>query len=132
LRLLPGPEQDLDRPLDADFRRRRFLKRTGLSLGVVALFARIRTARVDAGPIEAVISTSGTVVPEIEEVVSSPVDARVVHILEPPGAELKAGQPMSSSTRPSRRSRWRSWRGRAGRGARPRRRRRGGAVRHEG
>ncbi len=56
--------------------------------------ARIRTARVDAGPIEAVIEASGTVVPEVEEVVSSPVDARVVRILERAGAELQAGQPL--------------------------------------
>ena len=47
--------------------------------------ARLRTARVDAGPIEAVISASGTVLPEIEEVLSSPVDARVLRILERPG-----------------------------------------------
>jgi len=56
--------------------------------------ARIRTARVDTGPIEAVIEASGTVVPEVEEVVSSPVDARVVRILERAGAELQAGQPL--------------------------------------
>ena len=33
-------------------------------------------------------------VPEVEEVVSSPVDARVVRILERAGAELQAGQPL--------------------------------------
>jgi len=101
----------VDRPLDADFRRARTLKRAGVSLAgaatLLAVFfwgpgwispsvsrARLRIARVDSGPLEAVISASGTVLPEIEEVVSSPVDARVLRILERPGAELKPGQPI--------------------------------------
>ncbi len=101
----------MDRPLDADFRRARTIKRAGLSLTGVAVLAaiffwgpgwispsvsraRLRTARVDAGPIEAVISASGTVLPEIEEVLSSPVDARVLRILERPGANLLPGQPI--------------------------------------
>ena len=101
----------MDRPLDEGFRRARTLKRVAISAGgvLVALVvflwgpgwispsiskARIRTARVDVGPIEAVIEASGTVVPEIEEVVSSPVDARVVRILQRAGAELQAGQPL--------------------------------------
>ena len=56
--------------------------------------SRIRMARVDVGPIEAVIEASGTVVPEIEEVVSSPVDARVVRILQRAGADLQPGEPL--------------------------------------
>ena len=101
----------MDRPLDEGFRRARTAKRVGLSaaglaLAVVVLVwgpgwispsiakSRIRTARVDVGPIEAVIEASGTVVPEVEEVVSSPVDARVVRILQRAGAELQAGQPL--------------------------------------
>lgn len=101
----------MDRPLEAGYRRARVVKRAGVSsaaaIGLVALFVwgpgwispsiartRIRTARVDAGPIEAVISASGTVLPEIEEVVSSPVDARVLRILQRPGASLEPGQPI--------------------------------------
>jgi len=101
----------VDRPLDGTYRRARTLKRAGVSIAGVATLlavflwgpgwispsvarARVRTARVDAGPIEAVISASGTVLPEIEEVVSSPVDARVLRILVRPGAELKPGQPI--------------------------------------
>jgi HlyD family secretion protein len=101
----------VDRPLDADFRRARTIKRAGLSLTGVAVLAaifvwgpgwispsvsraRLRTALVDLGPIEAVISASGTVLPEIEEVLSSPVDARVLRILERPGANLLPGQPI--------------------------------------
>jgi len=52
---------------------------------------RIRTARVTAGPIEAVITASGTVTPEVERVLSSPLDARVLRILQRPGAHLKPG-----------------------------------------
>ena len=42
--------------------------------------ARIRTAIVQVGPIEAVITASGTVVPEIERALSSPVDAKLLRL----------------------------------------------------
>jgi len=53
--------------------------------------ARIRTAKVTAGPVEAVIMASGTVTPEVERVLSSPLDARVLRLLQRPGAQLKRG-----------------------------------------
>ena len=53
--------------------------------------ARIRTARVTTGPVDAMIMASGTVVPEIERVLSSPVDARVLRILKLPGARVERG-----------------------------------------
>lgn len=56
--------------------------------------ARIRTARVETGPIEASITATGTVVPEFEQVLSSPIDARVVKILKRPGAVLVKGDPI--------------------------------------
>lgn len=56
--------------------------------------ARIRTAKVETGPIEAQITASGTVVPEIEQVISSPVNARVLKILRRPGAVLSRGEPI--------------------------------------
>jgi HlyD family secretion protein len=56
--------------------------------------ARIRSAVVTAGPVEAVIMASGTVVPEVERVLSSPFDARVLRLLERPGAHLKKGDPV--------------------------------------
>ena len=55
---------------------------------------RIRTARVTTGPIDAVITASGTVTPEVERVLSSPLDARVMRILQRPGAHLKQGDPV--------------------------------------
>ena len=56
--------------------------------------ARIRTALVTTGPVEAVIMASGTVTPEVERVLSSPLDARVLRILQRPGAHLKQGDPV--------------------------------------
>jgi HlyD family secretion protein len=53
--------------------------------------ARLRTARVTAGPVDAMIEASGTVVPEIERVLSSPLDARVLRILKKPGAHVERG-----------------------------------------
>ena len=101
----------MDRPVDATFRRRRIVKR-GLSavavlVALLALFglvprwirpsvnrSDIRVATVDAGPIEATISASGTVAPEFQQVLSTPIDARVVKILKRPGAVLKRGEPI--------------------------------------
>ena len=37
---------------------------------------------------------SGTVVPEVERVLSSPLDARVLRLLQRPGAHLKRGDPV--------------------------------------
>jgi HlyD family secretion protein len=56
--------------------------------------ASVRTAVADAGAIEAVITATGTVVPEVEQVVSSPVDARVLRILRRTGARLSKGDPL--------------------------------------
>lgn len=55
---------------------------------------RIRTAPVTAGPVDAMIMAAGTVVPEIERVLSSPLDARVLRILQRPGARVKPGDPI--------------------------------------
>ena len=101
----------MDRPLDPMASRKRLLKKgllLVLALGfVAALFgwaprwlrptlsrSEIRTGVVDSGPIEATISASGTVVPEFEKVLSSPIDARVVRILRKPGATVRRGDPI--------------------------------------
>src|SRR5262249_45735598 len=101
----------MDREIDISFRRRRILRRSLLAVGLAALVAslfiwgprliqpsvartRIRTARVDTGSIEAQISASGTIVPEFEQVISSPVNARILKILKRPGAILSKGEPI--------------------------------------
>jgi HlyD family secretion protein len=98
----------MDRPLAPSVRRKKTVKRSvqaGAGLGAVALlFAfvpgwlspsldrdRIRTAIVEYGPVEATISASGTVVPEFEQDITSPIDSRVLRILRNPGDSLKAG-----------------------------------------
>jgi HlyD family secretion protein len=101
----------VDRPVDNDVRRKRLTRQVaGLVIGAAALVtvfvegpdwirpavrrSRIRTAVVDRGAIEATVSASGTVVPEIEQVIASPVDARVLRILRRPGASLRKGDPI--------------------------------------
>jgi HlyD family secretion protein len=54
----------------------------------------VRTSVATVGAIEAVITASGTVAPEIERVLSSPLDARVLRILKRPGAVVKQGEPV--------------------------------------
>jgi HlyD family secretion protein len=101
----------MDRPLDETFLRQQLTKRVvqgGIVLAVVvAIFIwvpgwispsvsrnRIRTAKVDRGPIKATISASGTVVPEFEQVIPSPIETRVLKILKRPGAVLQKGEPI--------------------------------------
>ena len=101
----------MDRELDQSYRRKRLAQRSLIALVIVALSsglffwlpgwlkpsvsrARIRIARVDSGALEATITAAGTVVPEFEQVLSSPVNARVVKILKRPGAVLAQGEPI--------------------------------------
>jgi HlyD family secretion protein len=101
----------VDRPLAPDVQRldrRRRVLQIALPIVVVTLIivwlpgwmrpsiprVRLRTARVTMGPIEAAIMATGTVVPEVERVLSSPLDARVLRILLRPGAQLDVGSPV--------------------------------------
>lgn len=101
----------MDRPVDPRFRRRKWLRQgifaaLGLSLlaGVSVYLPgwirpsldreRIRTARVEVGPVEATITASGMVVPAFEQLLSSPISSRVIRILERPGAMLHKDQPI--------------------------------------
>lgn len=53
--------------------------------------ARVRIARVERGPVEAVLEASGLVVPASERAVSSPIDARIQKVLKRAGDTVKAG-----------------------------------------
>ncbi|HKX28616.1 MAG TPA: HlyD family efflux transporter periplasmic adaptor subunit [Blastocatellia bacterium] len=55
---------------------------------------RIRVARVEMGAVEETITAAGNVLPEIEQVISSPVDARVLKIIKRPGSALMKGDPI--------------------------------------
>jgi len=99
----------MDRPIDPAFLRRRRGKRVAYSaMGLAALIwsavwlpswirpaldpNRIRTAQVQWGAVEETIAASGTVVPQFEQIIFSPVNTRLVRILQKPGAMLKQGQ----------------------------------------
>lgn len=101
----------MDHLLDARVQARRRLRRVGLPLVVVVGLTtillllpgwmrgslartRIRTAIVTRGPIDAVITAAGIVEPEVEQVLSSPVDARILRVLKRPGEPVKAGEPL--------------------------------------
>lgn len=99
----------MDREIDAGTRRRRQLARwTVAGAVVVALVAAaswgmgllrpsirramVQTAVVDVGPVDASLSATGVVVPEIEQVISSPVDARLLRVLKRAGTPVKRGE----------------------------------------
>jgi len=100
-------DREIDPAIISRHRRRRLaLGGTVLSLGVFGYVALaglispsldrsdIRTAVVEGGPVDSSIAASGVVVPEIEQVITSPVAARVLRIFERPGARLREGQPI--------------------------------------
>ena len=101
----------MDRPIDPAFRRQQRGKRIAYSVvGLAALLwlsvwlpswvrpaldsDRIRTAQVQWGAVEETITASGTVVPQFEQIIFSPVKTRLVRILQKPGAMLQQGQPI--------------------------------------
>jgi HlyD family secretion protein len=98
----------MDRPLDPHFRRSRLRRRLAIAAIVIALAAgaaalgraaltpsvertHLRTARVETGTVAATLEASGTVVPAIEQVIASPIEARVVSIVRQPGAAVREG-----------------------------------------
>jgi HlyD family secretion protein len=101
----------MDREIDTKVSRAKWIRRCALVATVILAIAviviwgpgwirpsvhrsRIRTARVDLGPIQTSITSTGTVVPEFEQVISSPIDARVIRVLKRPGDSLSVGMPI--------------------------------------
>jgi len=99
----------MDRELDVSYRKGLLRRRVAWVGGSVALVVavllflpgwlrpsiareRIRTAKVDRGPIEGIVEASGQVIPAFEGVLSSPVEARVEKILKRPGEVVKVGE----------------------------------------
>lgn len=100
-----------DRIIETRVRRKIWLRRAVLiGFSLLALFAalvlgsnylnpsfsrnRIWTAQVERGAIEAGITASGTVIPELNQVFSSPIDARVIRVLKHAGDLLLPGDPI--------------------------------------
>lgn len=99
----------MDHELEPSYRRRRRGRRlawgiasAGLIVAVLLLLPgwlrpavnrdRLRTAKVERGPVEGGIEASGTVIPAFESVLSSPVEARVERILKRPGDPVRTGE----------------------------------------
>jgi HlyD family secretion protein len=57
--------------------------------------SRIRLAQVTTGSIDAVVTASGSVVPAVERVLASPVDARLLRVLKRPGEAVRQGDPVA-------------------------------------
>jgi len=101
----------VDREIDSRTRARTLVKRLLVPAAVIASFgllvswgsgllrpsvkrSSIRTAAVDQGPVDATLSATGTVVPQTEQVLSSPVDARLLRVLKKAGTAAAAGDPI--------------------------------------
>lgn len=54
--------------------------------------ARIHTAVVGQGPMEATLSARGTVVSSHKHIITSPIESRVMKILLSPGSDVTAGE----------------------------------------
>jgi HlyD family secretion protein len=98
----------VDREIDAQERRRGVIRRWVIAGGVVVAAglilswafglirpsisrSAVRTAVVDQGPVDASLSATGVVVAETEQVLSSPVDARLLRVVRKAGSTVKAG-----------------------------------------
>jgi HlyD family secretion protein len=98
----------MDREIGQDVQRRRIVRRVLVAVIAVAAAAfclaatvewlrpsvdrdEMQTAKVGRGSVEATLQASGVVVPLVEQVVSSPVEARVLRIGRRAGAPLHAG-----------------------------------------
>jgi HlyD family secretion protein len=98
----------VDREIDSRTRYRALIRRWLVAAAVIAAawlavswgsgFIRpslkrsmVRTAVVEQGPVDASLSATGVVVPLIEQVLSSPVDARLLRIVRRAGAAVKKG-----------------------------------------
>jgi HlyD family secretion protein len=98
----------MDVEITSEVRRRRVVKRAAIVVIAIAAAAfflastvewlrpsrkreEIRTARVERGAVEATVQANGTVVPLVEQVVSSPVEARVLRVGRRAGDHVKTG-----------------------------------------
>jgi len=54
----------------------------------------IQTAVVERGAVDATLQASGTIIPAVEQVVSAPLDSRVLRIVRRAGDRVRAGDPI--------------------------------------
>jgi len=101
----------MDRDISPEVRRRVIAKRAVTAAvavaAVVFVFAAtvswlrpsirrrdVQTAVVDRGPVDATLEASGTIIPAVEQVVSAPLDSRVLRIARRAGDRVRAGDPI--------------------------------------
>ena len=101
----------VDREIDAITRYRALVKKLLVPAAIIASLgllvtwgagvlrpslkrSAIRTAVVDEGPVDATLSATGTVVPQTEQVLSSPVDARLLRVVRKAGTAVQTGEPI--------------------------------------
>ena len=101
----------VDREIDPGTRRRARVQRWLMAAAIIAAAwfvlgwgagllrpsvkrSTIRTAVVDRGPVDATLSATGVVVPETEQVLSSPVDARLLRVVRRAGSVVRKGDPI--------------------------------------
>jgi len=103
--------EQMDRQIDPALLRRRKIRRVLVPsavaiLGVILVMLltgwlrpsvrwdRVRTATVERDEVSATLDASGLVVPEFEQILTSPMASRVVSILKTPGSEVAPGEPI--------------------------------------
>jgi HlyD family secretion protein len=101
----------MDRDISPEVRRRVIAKRAVTAAvavaAVVFVFAAtvswlrpsirrrdIQTAVVERGAVDATLQASGTIIPAVEQVVSAPLDSRVLRIVRRAGDRVRAGDPI--------------------------------------
>jgi HlyD family secretion protein len=101
----------VDREIDRWTRRRALLRKLLVPAAVIASAtlvlgwglgllrpslkrSAVRTALVDQGPVDATLSATGIVVPETEQALSSPVDARLLRVVRRAGSAVRRGDPI--------------------------------------
>lgn len=98
----------MDREIAPEVRRRTLTKRVvSITIAVAAIVfsfaatltwlrpsirrADIQTARVDRGPVDATLQAAGTLVPAVEQIITAPLDSRVLRIVRRAGDRVHAG-----------------------------------------
>lgn len=101
-------ESSMDHPVDPVYRRNLLIKRIVVSLGLIFAFIllvgwgidvirpsvkriRIRTAVAEIGDVTETIRANGAIIPEFEQVLTSPISTTVISILKQPGDLLQPG-----------------------------------------
>ncbi len=101
-------ESTMDHPVDPVYKRNRLMKRLVVSVVLISVFilfvgwginvirpsvkrSRIRTAVAEIGDVTETIRANGAIIPEFEQVLTSPMSTTVISILKQPGDLLQIG-----------------------------------------